>query len=113
MHRYLKLALSVALPVGMLAGCSDWLTASKAINNPNAPTVAARDALLVDVEAGQTTLQTGDLAREFSMWMQSMAGTDRQYVGLGLYIFDEDLTSGDWAQVYTGGGLIDMRTIRS
>ena len=112
MHRYIRLALSAVVPAALLAGCSDWLTASKAINNPNAPTTASRDALLVGVESGTTILQSGDLARLFTTWTQQMAGTDRQAVGLGLYIFDEDLAAGDWSQVYTGGGLVDMRTIR-
>ena len=112
MHRYLRFALGAVVPAVILAGCSDWLTTQNALNNPNAPTTASRDALLVDVETGTAILQSGDLARLFTTWVQQMAGTDRQAVGLGLYIFDEDLAAGDWSQVYTGGGLVDMRTIR-
>jgi hypothetical protein len=112
-NRYAKLALSVLLPAVLLAGCSDWLTSPKAKNDPNNPTTAGRDQLLVGVETAQTTLQTGDLARTLSLWVQSMAGTQRQYSLLDNYQFDEDAYSPDWSLVYTGGGLVDIRTIES
>ncbi len=112
-NRYAKLALSALLPAMLLAGCSDWLTAPKAKTDPNNPTTAGRDQLLVGVETAQTTLQTGDLARTLSLWVQSMSGTQRQYSLLDNYQFDEDAYSADWSLVYTGGGLIDIRTIES
>lgn len=112
-NRYAKLALSVLLPAMLLAGCSDWLTSPKAKNDPNNPTAAGRDQLLVGVETGQTVIQTGDLARLLSMWMQSMAGTQRQYISFDQYQFDEDAFSADWNLTYTGGGLIDIRTLQS
>lgn len=113
MHRYLKLAVGSLLPVALLGGCSDWLSGPKLTSNPNNPVTAARDPLFVGVTVAQTTLQTGDLARLFSMWMQSMAGTDRQYIPLANYVFDQDSFSPDWSTVYTGGGLIDERSIQS
>jgi len=112
-NRYTKLALSVLLPAMLLVGCSDWLTSPKAKSDPNNPTTAGRDQLLVGVETAQTTLQTGDIARLLSMWVQSMAGTQRQYSLLDNYQFDEDAFSPDWSLVYTGGGLVDIRTIES
>src|SRR5919199_4574437 len=102
MYRISKLALSALLPAVLLAGCNDWLTGTKEENNPNSPVTAGPNQLLVDIEVGQTILQTGDLARNFAMWMQQMAGTDRQYVTQGVYIYDEDASSPDWTQVYTG-----------
>ncbi len=113
MHRYLKLAVGALLPFALLTGCSDWLTGNKLTDNPNSPKVAGRDALFVGVTVTATNLQSGDVARLFSMWMQSMAGTDRQYIPLGQYIFDEDAFSGDWTIVYAGGGLIDERAIQA
>lgn len=112
-NRYTKLALSVLLPAMLLAGCSDWLTSPKAATDPNNPTTAGRDQLLVGVETGQTVIQTGDLARLLSMWVQSMSGTQRQYSVLDLYQFDEDAFSPDWVLAYTGGGLIDIRSLQS
>lgn len=113
MNRYTKLALSAIVPVALLAGCSGWLTGPKLTANPNFPTSASRDQLLVGVETGQTILQTGALARLFSMWTQQMGGTDRQYIAYSLYQYDEDAFSGSWSQAYTGGGLIDERAIES
>ena len=112
-NRYAKLALSVLLPAMLLAGCSDWLTSPKAATDPNNPITAGRDQLLVGVETGQTVVQTGDLARLLSMWVQSMSGTQRQYSVLDLYQFDEDAFSADWNLSYTGGGLIDIRAMQS
>jgi hypothetical protein len=112
-NRYAKLALGVLLPAVLLAGCSDWLTSPKAKTDPNNPTTAGRDQLLVGVETGQTVVQTGDLARLMSMWVQSMSGTQRQYSVLDLYQFDEDAFSPDWNLTYTGGGLIDIRSLES
>ncbi|HEX6966963.1 MAG TPA: SusD/RagB family nutrient-binding outer membrane lipoprotein [Gemmatimonadaceae bacterium] len=111
MSRTWRLALSALLPALVAVGCSDWLTGNKLTNDPNNPTVAARSNLLVGIETGQTVLQTGDLARLFSMWMQQMAGTDRQYVSLGVYTYDEDAFSPDWTAIYAGGGLIDIRAL--
>ncbi|HKV51192.1 MAG TPA: SusD/RagB family nutrient-binding outer membrane lipoprotein [Gemmatimonadaceae bacterium] len=100
------------LPVALLAGCNDFLTGTGLTTNPNSPTKAGTSQLFVGVTVTQTVLQTGDLARLYSMWMQSMAGTDRQYIPLANYVFDEDAFSGDWSSAYTGGGLIDERTIQ-
>lgn len=112
-RRYAKLALGVLLPAMLLAGCSDWLTSPKAATDPNNPSTAGRDQLLVGVQTGQTVIQTGDLARLLSMWVQSMSGTQRQYSVLDLYQFDEDAFSPDWSLTYTGGGLIDVRSLQA
>jgi hypothetical protein len=112
MNRYMKIALGAILPVALLGGCSDWLTGNKLTTNPNFPTSASRDQLLTGIMVGQTIIQTGDLARLFSMWTQQMAGVDRQYTLYGTYVYDEDAFSADWAQIYTGGGLIDERSLQ-
>lgn len=113
MTRYWRLALGALVPAVLAVGCTDWLTGPNLTEDPNNPTVAARDNLLTGVETGQTVLQTGDLARLFSMWMQQMAGTDRQYVSLGVYSYDEDAFSADWSSIYDGGGLVDIRALQS
>ena len=113
MHRYLKIAVASLLPVALLGGCSDWLNGTGLTTNPNNPVKTGANQLFIGVTVTQTVLQTGDLARLFSMWMQSMAGTDRQYIPLADYTFDEDAFAGDWSAVYTGGGLIDERAIQA
>ena len=42
-----------------------------------------------------------------------MAGTDRQYKSLGLYIFEENDYSSSWQSVYINGGLKDLRKIQT
>lgn len=113
MHRYLKIAVASLLPVALLGGCSDWLNGTGLTTNPNNPVKTGANQLFIGVTVTQTIQQTGDLARLFSMWMQSMAGTDRQAIALGDYVFDEDAFSPDWSSVYTGGGLIDLRAIQA
>lgn len=113
MHRYLKIAVASLLPVALLGGCNDWLTGTGLTTDPNRPVKTGANQLFVGVTVTQTTLQTGDLARLFSMWVQSMAGTDRQAVPLANYVFDEDAFSPDWTSVYAGGGLIDERNIET
>jgi hypothetical protein len=113
MTRYWRLALGALLPAVLAAGCSDWLDGPKLTEDPNNPTAATRDNLLTSVQTGQTVFQTGDLARVFSMWMQQMAGTDRQFVSLGTYSYGEDAFSADWAALYAGGGLVDIRALES
>ncbi|HEU4642197.1 MAG TPA: SusD/RagB family nutrient-binding outer membrane lipoprotein [Gemmatimonadaceae bacterium] len=113
MIRISKLALGGLLSAVVLAGCSDWLTGSKLTNNPNSPNAAGRNQLLVGVEVGQTIIQTGDLARLFSMWTQQVQGVARQAASYGVYNYDEDAFSPDWTQIYTGGGLIDIRSMDS
>jgi hypothetical protein len=109
----LKIAVASLLPVALLGGCNDWLTGTGLTTNPNSPVKTGANQLFVGVTVTQTILQTGDLARLVSMWMQSMAGTDRQAVPLANYVFDEDAFSADWGAAYTGGGLIDERNIQA
>jgi len=109
-----KLALlSGILCLGVGSGCSNWLSDPEATTNPNRPTVTTSDQLLVAVETAQTQQYTSDLARTVCVWMQQCAGTDRQYRSLGLYQYGEDAYNIVFGTIYTGGGLIDIRTIEA
>jgi hypothetical protein len=99
--------------LGGAIGCSNWLSDPEATTNPNRPTVSTADQLLVATETAQTQQYTSDLARTVCVWMQQCAGTDRQYRSLGLYQYGEDAYNGPFAAIYTGGGLIDLRTIEA
>jgi hypothetical protein len=92
--------------------CSDWLSEPDAVTNPNQPTVANADQLLVAAQTALTQQYTSDIARTVCVWMQQCAGTDRQYRLLGLYSYGEDAYNGPFTQVYTGGGLLDIRVIQ-
>ena len=53
-----------------------------------------------------------NVARHTSMWTQQMAATDRQYMSNDNYEFGEEDFNGEWATVYTSGGLMDMRKVQ-
>jgi hypothetical protein len=99
--------------LGATSACSNFLDAPEATTNPNQPTVASADQLLVATETAQTQQYTSDLARIVCVWMQQCAGTDRQYRQLGLYEYGEDAINGPFSQIYTGGGLLDIRKIEA
>jgi hypothetical protein len=99
--------------IGGSIGCSNWLSDPKATTNPNQPTAANPDQLLVASETALTQQYTSDIARTVCVWMQQCAGTDRQYRQLGLYQYGEDAYNGPFDQVYAAGGLVDIRRIQS
>jgi hypothetical protein len=98
---------------GFLAtsACSDFLSGEKLDSDPNRPTSAQAAQLLTAVQVNSYYILNGHAARVLAMWMQQMAGTDRQYRGYDQYSITEGLF-GEYSAAYTGGGLIDMRTIQ-
>jgi len=100
---------------GLLAtsGCSDFLSGDKLDSDPNRPTSAQAAQLLTAVQVNSYYILNGHAARVLTMWMQQMAGTDRQYASQAVYSYSEDDFSGYWDDVYGGGGLIDLRLIQS
>lgn len=108
----LGLVMTAALLTGATSACSNWLSDPEATTNPNQPTEANADQLLVAAQTALTQQYTSDVARTVCVWMQQCAGTDRQYRQLGLYQYGEDAYNGPFSQIYTGGGLLDIRTIQ-
>lgn len=94
------------------SGCSDFLSGDKLDSDPNRPTSAQAAQLLTAVQVNSYYILNGHAARVLAMWMQQMAGTDRQYRGYDQYSITEGLF-GEYSSAYTGGGLIDMRTIQA
>lgn len=100
-----------ALLVGSMIGCDNFLEGEGLTTDPNNPSVATRDQLLVSVQLVQFVFQTGDMARHAGMWVQQFAGVGNQTVSRDQY----QLSEGDiqnWPDVYGGGGLLDIRAIR-
>lgn len=99
---------------GLLAtsGCSDFLSGDKLDFDPNRPTSAQAAQLLTAVQINSYYIVNGHAARVLAMWMQQMAGTDRQYRGYDQYSITEGLF-GEYTAAYTGGGVIDMRAIQA
>jgi starch-binding outer membrane protein, SusD/RagB family len=109
----IRYVLSTAVLLVATGACSNFLDAPEATTNPNQPTVANADQILVATETALNQQYTSDLARTVCVWMQQCAGTDRQYRQLGLYEYGEDAYNGPFSQVYTGGGLLDIRKIQA
>ena len=108
-----KLLMLGALLAFGAAACGDFLSGPGLTTDPNAPTAATRDQRLAAVQSAMGVQITGTLARSACMWMQQCAGVDRQYATLELYNTTSSDFDSEFTQVYTGGGLIDMRLIQA
>ena len=108
----IRLVICGVALLGGTTACSNFLDAPDATTNPNQPTIANADQLLVATETALNQQYTSDLARTACVWMQQCAGTDRQYKDLGVYNYGEDAYNGTFSQIYTGGGLLDIRGSR-
>jgi hypothetical protein len=111
-NRHLKIAVAAVLPVLLAAGCSDFLKCSECVTDPNNPTASTVNQRFISVESNFWEYSNGDVDRLVSMWMQSMAGTDRQYQSLGIYQITQSGEDGEFQRPYGGGGLIDIRYIK-
>jgi starch-binding outer membrane protein, SusD/RagB family len=104
--------LASALLAGGTAGCSDFLSGEDVTGNPNQPTGATRDALFVAFQAGQFGVQEYGLAQIACEWTQQCNGVQRFSFTRTTYdIIDTDYNA-DWAQIYGGGGLKEIREVQ-
>jgi hypothetical protein len=103
-------ALGAALLAGSLAAC-DFVDVTG--TNPNAVPTATTDQLFTAIQATTFFFSESQIARLSSVWMQQMAGTDRQFQILDQYSFGEDALDDEMAAIYTGGGLVDLRRAQS
>ncbi|MFQ5676119.1 MAG: SusD/RagB family nutrient-binding outer membrane lipoprotein, partial [bacterium] len=110
-RRISPLILGVIFLFGLLNGCGDFLDNPAATEDPNRPIAVEADQLFNAVQVGTWFMMEGALARTFTIWMQQMAGTDRQLVGYSKYEITEADHDVEFDNVYTGGGLIDIRHI--
>ncbi len=78
--------------------------------NPNAVPVATLDQLFTGIQVNSYFLVEGQISRLAAIWTQQMAGTDRQFVSLDGYVFTEEELNDEFSTIYTGGGLIDIRS---
>ena len=106
------LVIGALLALGSVA-CGDFLTGSGLTTAPFAPPSASAGQRLAAVQATMTVQLTGTLARSACVWVQQCAGVDRQYAALGTYSVTEDDFDTEWQTVYSGGGLIDIRSIQA
>jgi len=106
-------AVSLALVLGA-SGCSSFLTGDKLSSDPNNPSQATAVQLFVGVQANMFSSQENTVAMTVCMWMQQCTGVGGRFVDqYGHYVVNEFSWDGNWFQVYTGGGLIDLRKVEA
>ncbi len=106
-------ALATSLLAFGAAGCGDFLSGEDVTGNPNQPTAATRDALFVGFQAGQFGVQEYGLAQTACEWVQQCTGIQRFSFARTTYnIIDTDFNA-DWAQIYGGGGLKEIREVQA
>jgi hypothetical protein len=94
------------LLTALLAGC-DFI---KPVDvDPNAVPTATVDQLLIGATVNSYLQAEGQSSRVPAVWLQQMAGTDRQFSIIDQYIITNTNASGAYSDVYTGGGLVDIR----
>src|SRR5437763_5356619 len=110
MYRSLRKRFIAGLLVLAAAGCTNFLDAPKAINDPNNPTAASVNQLLSGIEANIFGEQEGPLAMLICEWMQQCAGTAGRFVEVqGTYTITNVSFDGTFAGVYSTGGLVSIR----
>ena len=114
MLRTIKVAaVSLGLALGA-AGCGNFLTGDKLTNDPNNPSQATALQLFVGVQSNMFSAQENTVAMTVCMWMQQCMGVGGRFVDqFAHYTVNEFSWDGNWFQVYTGGGLVDLRKIEA
>ncbi|GMV05123.1 MAG: hypothetical protein AMXMBFR53_14020 [Gemmatimonadota bacterium] len=98
--------LSALLATTVFAGC-DFISPTE--TNPNAVPTASVDQLFTGIQVNTFYFAESQISRITSIWLQQMAGTDRQFAILDTYRLNEEDADGEFSSVYTGGGLVDLK----
>jgi hypothetical protein len=104
-----RVLCAVALAAA-LGGCSDFI--NNVPGNENHVQEASAAQLFTGIQLNTWLFNEGHVARLSSLWLNQIAGIDRQFSSLDKYVFGEDEGSGEMASIYTGGGLQDIRSAR-
>lgn len=95
----------------MFISCKDYLEDPSVTEDPNRATQVTPGDLLVAIQVSQFFRYEGDIARTTMVWMQQLAGVDRQYLAIGEYNVQENEWSSEFNNAYTGGGLVDIKKL--
>lgn len=98
--------MSAALLAGSMGAC-DFITATD--RNPNAVPAATIDQLFTATQVNSFLAAEDQVNRIAAIWVQQAAGTDRQFSGIDTYVIDETVVDNEFAALYAGGGLVDLR----
>jgi hypothetical protein len=111
--KWIRCAVAAGLLTGWTAAC-DFIDPTS--SNPNAVPDASIDQLFVSGQVNAWFFNEGQLSRLVSVWTRQMAGTDRQFADLELYLgLGESTATDEFYRPYgsgntrTGGGLLDLR----
>jgi hypothetical protein len=102
--------LGAALVAVGLGGC-DLITPIE--QNPNQVPVATLDQLFTSIQVNAFFQNEGQVARLAAVWLNQMAGTDRQFSILDQYIINESTADGEFNAMYTEGGLVALRSAKN
>ena len=114
MKKHFKGAICAAVLAVVAAGCNNFLKGGDLTKDPNNPLEASPKQFFGSVQSNLWQMQSGDLARLTSLWMQQAYGNARQmrdeyeYSGVTEGSFDAE-----FARAYQGGGMLDLRKIDS
>lgn len=111
MRKSLMLAGAVSLAASA-AACTSFLTDKTASQDPNNPATVTTPQLFTAVQAAQFLEQEGNPAFISCLWMQQCQGVGGRFVSQeSEYTITNATANADFAAVYGGGGLIDIKTI--
>lgn len=110
MKKILRETICGAGLLGIVAGCNNFLKGGDLTKDPNNPLTATPAQYFGATQADLWHLQTSDLARLTSLWLQEIVGVQRQQFGL---YNDYTVVAGDYdgvfARAYQGGGALDLQ----
>jgi hypothetical protein len=97
----------------ILISCSkDFLEGPEVMEDPNRATNVTADQLFNGVQVKTFFILEGQLNRIASLWMQQLGGTSRQMNELSKYNYVENDTNDEMDDLFTDGGLVDIKEIR-
>src|SRR6266576_3073402 len=117
MKRSIRSVAIVTLAVGLSGGamgCSNFLTDTDVVNDPNHPSAATLQQTFMAVQAGFFGMEESTLPLTTCMWMQQCTGIGGRFVEqYGEYTVTNASWSFDFTSIYSGGGLIDIRKVET
>lgn len=114
MQKSTRIFLATIALASVTAGCGDFLSGPKLTTDPNKQQITRTpDQFFVPIQANTWFMNEGQIARIAAVWHQQMAGVQRQFSSFDVYSVSETDLEGEWAAVYTGGGIIDARKLQA
>jgi hypothetical protein len=112
--KYLKGAICAAVLTVAASGCNNFLKGGDLSKDPNNPLAASPSQFYGAVQSNLWEMQTSDLSRLTTLWMQQGFGAARQMASEYTY---QGVTEGtfdaEFARAYQGGGILDLHKIDS